>query len=50
VPAGRSLLVDGSTDVPMTDFAVTPPAGLLGLLKTDSMIHVCFYLVVSAAA
>jgi len=46
LPAGRSLIVDGSTDVRMTDFGVTPPAGLFGLLKTDPVIHVRFYLVV----
>jgi polyisoprenoid-binding protein YceI len=49
VPAGRSLLVDGSTEVLMTDFGVKPPTGLLGLLKTDPLIRVRFYLVVAAA-
>ena len=46
--AGSSLLVDGSTDLLMTDFGVRPPRGLLGLLKTDPLIHVRFYLVVTA--
>jgi hypothetical protein len=45
--ADRSLLVDGSTDVLMTDFGVEPPKGLLGMLKTDPWIHVRFYLVVT---
>ena len=49
VPAGRSLLIDGSTDVLMTDFGVTPPAGLLRLLQTDPLIHVRFNLIVSGA-
>lgn len=47
--AGRSLIVDGGTDLLMTDFAVKPPTGLLGLLRTDPLIHVRFYLVVNAA-
>jgi len=45
--ADRSLLVDGSTDLLMTDFGVKPPKGLLGMLKTDPWIHVRFYLVVT---
>ena len=49
LPAGRSLLVDGSTDLLMTDFGVKPPKGLLGMLKTDPWINVRFYLVVTAA-
>jgi polyisoprenoid-binding protein YceI len=47
--AGRSLIVDGGTGVLMTDFGVKPPAGLLGLLGTDPLIHVRFYLFVNAA-
>jgi hypothetical protein len=47
VPAGKSLIVDGDTEVVMTDFGVKPPAGLLGLLGTDPLIHVRFYLIVS---
>ena len=46
--AGRSMLVDGNTDLLMTDFGVKPPEGLLGMLKTDPWIHVRFYLVVTA--
>ena len=45
--ADGSLLVDGSTDLLMTDFGVKPPKGLLGILKTDPWIHVRFYLVVT---
>lgn len=48
LPAGRSLIVDGGTDVLMTDFGVTPPAGLLGLIGTNPLIHVRFYLFVNA--
>jgi hypothetical protein len=49
VPAGTALLVDGGTDVLMTDFGVKPPAGLLGLLDTDPLTRVRFSLVVAAA-
>jgi hypothetical protein len=49
VPAGTSLMLEGRTDLLMTDFGVVPPRGLLGLLKTDPVIHVRFYLVVTAA-
>ena len=46
--AHRSLFVHGSTDLLMTDFGVTPPMGLLGMLNTDPRIRVRFYLVVTA--
>ncbi len=49
LPAGKSLLVDGGTYLLMNDFGVTPPPGLLGLLKTDALVHVRFELVVTAA-
>jgi hypothetical protein len=48
LPAGRALVLDGRTDLLMSDFGVTPPKGLLGLLKTDPLIHIRFYLVVTA--
>ena len=48
VRAGPSLLVDGQTDVLMTDFGVKPPQGLLGLLRTDPRIRVRFYVTVRA--
>ena len=46
VRSGPSLLVDGRTDVLMTDFGVKPPQGLLGLLRTDPSIRVRFYVTV----
>ena len=49
VRAGASLLIDGHTDVSMTDFGVKPPQGLLGLLRTDPQIRVRFYLTVRPA-
>jgi hypothetical protein len=47
--AGDWLLVDGNTDLLMTDFGVKPPKGLLGTLRTDPSIRVRFYVVVRAA-
>lgn len=47
--AGSSLMLDGGADVLMTDFGVTPPKGLFGLLKTHPLIHVRFYLTVTTA-
>ena len=48
VRAGPSLLVDGQTDILMTDFGVKPPQGLLGLLRTDPQVRVRFYVTVRA--
>jgi len=48
IRAGSWLLVDGSTELLMTDFDVRPPQGMLGMLKTDPLIRVRFYLVVKA--
>jgi hypothetical protein len=44
VRSGASLLLDGRSDLLMTDFDVKPPQGLLGLLRTDPSIRVRFYL------
>ncbi len=49
VRSGASLLVDGRTDLLMTDFGVKPPQGLLGLLRTDPSIRVRFYVTVRPA-
>ncbi|NOT28100.1 MAG: YceI family protein [Acidobacteria bacterium] len=45
--ANQSLLVEGSTDLLMTDFGVQPPKGPLGMLQTDPLIRVRVYLVVT---
>ena len=47
--AGSWLVVDGTTDLLMTDFGIKPPQGLLGMLKTDPAVRVRFYLTVRAA-
>ena len=46
--AGSWLVVDGTTDLRMTDFGIKPPQGLLGMLKTDPAVRVRFYLTVRA--
>lgn len=45
--ANQLLLVQGRTDLLMTDFGVRPPKGPLGVLKTDPWIRVRVYLVVT---
>jgi polyisoprenoid-binding protein YceI len=45
---GETLTLRGGIDVLMTDFAVTPPKAMLGMLKTDPKVHVSFELVVAA--
>ena len=49
IRAGSWLFVDGGTELLMTDFDVKPPKGMLGMLRTDPLIRVRFYLVVKAA-
>jgi hypothetical protein len=47
--AGSWLVVDGTTDLLMTDFGIKPPQGLLGMLKTAPAVRVRFYLTLRAA-
>jgi hypothetical protein len=47
--AGSWLVVDGTTDLRMTDFGIEPPQGLLGMLKTDPAVRVRFYLTLRPA-
>lgn len=47
--AGSWLVVDGTTELLMTDFGIKPPKGLLGMLQTDPAVRVRFYLTVRAA-
>lgn len=46
--AGDWRLLDGNTDLLMTDFGVRPPQGLLGMLRTDPLIRVRFYVMLRA--
>jgi polyisoprenoid-binding protein YceI len=39
---GATLTVQGSVDLLMTDYGVTPPKAMLGMLKTDPKVTVTF--------
>jgi polyisoprenoid-binding protein YceI len=49
VRQGETLTLTGGVDLLMTDFGVTPPKAMLGMLKTDPKVHVGFELVVAAS-
>lgn len=40
--AGAGLTVQGSLDLLMTDYGVTPPKAMLGMLKTDPKVTITF--------
>ncbi len=40
--AGNTLSVQGSLDLLMTDYGVTPPKAMLGMLKTDPKVTITF--------
>jgi polyisoprenoid-binding protein YceI len=40
--SGATLAVQGSLDLLMTDYGVTPPKAMLGMLKTDPKVTVTF--------
>jgi polyisoprenoid-binding protein YceI len=46
--AGASLMVSGSLDLLMTDYGVTPPKAMLGMLKTDPKVTITFETVLAA--
>lgn len=39
---GSTLTVQGRVDLLMTDYGITPPKGMLGMLKTDPKVTVTF--------
>jgi polyisoprenoid-binding protein YceI len=45
---GETLTLTGGVDLLMTDFGVTPPKAMLGMLKTDPKVRVSFEVVVAA--
>ena len=47
--AGATLTLTGGVDLLMTDFGVTPPKAMLGMLKTDAKVRVSFEVVVAAS-
>lgn len=40
--AGATLAVQGSLDLLMTDYGITPPKAMMGMLKTDPKVTVTF--------
>ena len=46
---GGALAVTGETDLLMTDYGITPPKAMLGMLKTDPKVHIRLELLLSAA-
>jgi polyisoprenoid-binding protein YceI len=49
VRGGRSVLLNGGVELLMTDFGVTPPKAMLGMVTTDPRVYVRFYLVLTGA-
>lgn len=46
---GSTLAVTGSTDLLMTDFGVTPPKAMLGMLRTNPKVQIRIELVLGAS-
>ena len=46
---GAALAVTGATDLLMTDYGITPPKAMLGMLKTDPKVQIRFELLLDAA-
>jgi polyisoprenoid-binding protein YceI len=49
VRKGETLTLAGGVDLLMTDFGITPPKAMLGMLKTDPKVRVSFEVVVAAS-
>ena len=45
--SGSTLAVQGSVDLLMTDYGITPPKAMLGMLKTDPKVTITFETVLS---
>jgi polyisoprenoid-binding protein YceI len=45
---GGSLAVTGTTDLLMTDYGITPPKAMLGMLKTNPKVQITIELVLGA--
>ena len=48
VRTGASLAVTGATDLLMTDYGITPPKAMLGMLKTNPKVRITIELVLGA--
>lgn len=46
---GAALAVTGGTDLLMTDYGITPPKAMLGMLKTDPTVQIRIELLLGAA-
>jgi polyisoprenoid-binding protein YceI len=46
---GAALAISGAVDVLMTDYGITPPKAMLGMLKTDPKVKVTFEAVIAIA-
>jgi polyisoprenoid-binding protein YceI len=46
---GAALAVTGATDLLMTDYGITPPKAMLGMLKTDPKVQIRIELLLEAA-
>jgi hypothetical protein len=46
---GAALAVTGGTDLLMTDYGITPPKAMLGMLKTDPKVQIRIELLLGAA-
>ena len=46
---GHALAVTGGTDLLMTDYGITPPKAMLGMLKTDPKVRIRLELLLGAA-
>jgi polyisoprenoid-binding protein YceI len=47
--SGSALTVSGTTDLLMTDYGITPPKALMGMLKTDPKVKIRIELVLDAS-
>jgi polyisoprenoid-binding protein YceI len=47
---GAALAVTGSTDLLMTDFGVTPPKAMLGMLKTNPRVQIRLELLLASSS
>ena len=43
------LAVTGTTDIVMTDFGVAPPKAMMGMLKTNPLVHITLELVLDSS-
>jgi hypothetical protein len=47
-PKGTALVVTGGTGLVMTDYGVTPPKAMMGMIKTDPKVQIKIELTLGA--